>query len=247
MKLSMMEASIRQFHLIAADADISLTRKLCATKTPNVTEKRQALIEAHKQFMEAQASSLLTDMSALHNQLKEQHTMAARGLFDIPVNEDSWERPLPPSSVPWNTPSPPVQSKSSDSWKSASSPPKTVEVPKPRAPAPDPTPEPELAMPSFWKPSWDSNITEPPTPQVPPISRLATVEDVPDEYDPEPATPALAPVPKNAKPTQVPVQQPAPVKNQVPNVADEPTPIWGQPWRKGQHSYPSMCYFLLTK
>lgn len=234
LKLSMMEASIRQFHLIAADADISLTRQLCSIKTPNVAEKRQALIQAHKQSMEAQASSLLTDMSALHGQLKEQHTMAARGLFDIPVNEDSWERPLPPSSVPWNTPSPPIQSRSSDPWKPASSPPKTVVVPKPQAPAPDPTPEPELTMPSFWKPSWDSNLTEPPTPQVPPISRLATVEDVPDECDPEPATPA--PVPKNAKPAQVPVQQSAPAKNQVPTVASEPTPVWGQPWRKGKQS-----------
>ena len=236
-KLSMMEASIRQFHLIAAEADVQLTRKLCSIKTANVAEKRLALIEEHKEFMEAQASSLLTDMSALHDQLKEQQTVSARGFFDIPVDEDGWERPLPPSTVPWKTPSPLNQSKSSDSWKLASSPPKTVEVPKPQPP-PKPNQEPELAMPSFWKPSWDADLTEPPTPQVPPISKLVTVEDVPDE-DGIPEPPAPAPVPKNAKPAPVPVQQPIPMKARLPSVADEPTPVWGQPWRKGQsHFFP---------
>ena len=224
----MMEASIRQFHLIAADADVQLTRKLCSMRTPNVAERRRALIEEHKQFMEAQASSLLTDMSALHDQLKEQQTMPGRGLFDIAVDEDGWERPLPPSTVPWkNTPSP-NQSRSSDSWKPASSPPKTVEVPKPQPPPPKPNPEPELATQSFWKPSWDADLTEPPTPQVPAISKLVTVEDIPDEDSfPEP------PAPKNVKPTPAPTQQPVSMKNQPPNVASEPTPVWGQPWRKG--------------
>lgn len=232
MKLSMMEASIRQFHLIAANADVQLTRKLCSIRTANFGEKRQALIEEHKQFMEAQASSLLTDMNALHDQLKEQQTMSARGLFDIPVDEDGWERPVPPSTVPWKTTSPPIQPKSSDSWKPVPSPLKTVEVPKPQAPPPKPKPDPEFAMPSFWKPSWDSDLTEPSTPQVPPISRFVTVEDIPDEEDvPEPAAPA--PVPRNAKPAPVPAQQPVPVKPQIPSVADEPTPVWGQPWRKG--------------
>lgn len=162
--------------------------------------------------------------------------MSARGLFDISVGEDGWERPLPPSTVPWKASSPPNQSKFSDSWKLASSPPKTVDVPKPQLPPPKPNPEPELAMPSFWKPSWDGDFTEPPTPQVPPISKLATVEDVLDEEEvPEPATPApVPPVLKNAKPAPVPVQQPIPTKVQLPSVADGPTPIWGQPWRKGQ-------------
>lgn len=222
MKLSMMEASIRQFHLIAADADVRLTRKLCSVKTPNVAEKRQALIEEHKLFMEAQASSLLTDMSALHHQLKGQHTVVSRGLLDIPGDEDGWERPLPPSTVPWKTPSPPIQSKTSDSGKPASSSPKSVEVPKPQAPSSELNSELESTMPSFWKPSWDADLNDPPTPQVPSIPRLVTVEDVVDEDDPEPAAPA-----------QVPIQQPAPVKSQMPSVADEPTPVWGRPWRKG--------------
>lgn len=228
MKLSMMEASIRQFHLIAADADVQLTRKLCSVKTINVGERRRALIEEHKQFMEAQASSLLTDMSALHDQLKEQQAMPARGLFDIAVDEDGWERPLPPSTVPWKNTPLPNQSKPSGSWKPSSSPPKTVEVPKPQPPPPKSNAEPELAMPSFWKPSWDADITEPPTPQVPPIPRLVTIEDVPDEGGvPEPVAP------KHAKPAPAPTQQPVSMKNQVPNVADEPAPVWGQPWRKG--------------
>ena len=232
-KLSMMEASIRQFHLIAADADVQLTRKLCSVRTANVAEKRQALIEEHKQFMEAQASSLLTDMNALHDQLKEQQTMSARGLFDIPVDEDGWERPLPPSTVPWKIPSPPIQPKLSDSWKPVPSPPKTAEIPKRQAPPPKPKPEPELAMPSFWKPSWDGDFTEPPTPQVPPISRLVTVEDLSDEdEDPEPVAPAPVPVPRNAKPAPVPAQ-PASAKPRIPSLAGEPTPVWGQPWRKG--------------
>ena len=232
----MMEASIRQFHFIAAEADVQLTRKLCSVKTANATEKRQALIEEHKQSMEAQASSLLSDMSALHDQLKEKQTMSARGLFDIPVDEDGWERPLPPSTVPWKNAPAQVQSKFSDSWKPASSPPKIVEAPKPQAPKPKP--EPELGMPSFWKPSWDADLTEPPTPQVPPISKLVTVEDVPDE-DGIPEPPAPAPVPKNAKPAPVPVQQPIPIKARLPSVADEPTPVWGQPWRNGQsHFFP---------
>ena len=235
MKLSMMEASIRQFHLIAADADVQLTRKLCSFRTANFGEKRQALIEEHKQFMEAQASSLLTDMNALHDQLKEQQTMSSRGLFDIPVvDEDGWERPLPPSTVPWKTTSPPIQPKTSDSWKPSPSPLKTVEVPKPQAAPPKPKPEPEFDMPSFWKPSWDADHTEPSTPQVPPISRLVTVEDIPDEEDvPEPAAPAPVPALRNAKPAPVPAQHPVPVKPQIPSVAEEPTPIWGQPWRKG--------------
>ena len=235
MKLCMMEASIRQFHLIAADADVRLTRELCSVKTPNIAEKRQALIEEHKQFMEAQASSLLTDMSALHDQLKEQQTVSSRGLLDIPVDEDGWERPLPPSTVPWKNAPAQVQSKFSDSWKPASSPPKIVEAPKPQAPKPKP--EPELGMPSFWKPSWDADFTEPPTPHVPPISRLATVEDVLDEDNvPELVVPASVPAPvlKNAKPAPVPAQQPISVKTQIPGAFDEPTPIWGQPWRKGQ-------------
>jgi len=230
MKLSMMEASIRQFHLIAADADVQLTRKLCSIKTANLVEKRQALIEEHKQFMEAQASSLLTDMRALHDQLKEHQTVSARGLFDIPVDEDGWERPLPPSTALWKTAPPPNQT---NSWKPASSPPKTAEVPKPQPPPPKPNPEPELDMPSFWKPSWDGEFTEPPTPHVPPISKLATVEDVPDEDDaPEPAVIPVT-IPKNAKPAPVPSQQPTPMKTQIPSVPGEPTPIWGQPWRKG--------------
>ncbi|KAF9652695.1 hypothetical protein BDM02DRAFT_2568309 [Thelephora ganbajun] len=239
-KLSMMEASIRQFHLIAADADVQLTRKLCSIKTANIAEKRRALIEEHKQFMEAQASSLLTDMSALHDQLKEQQTMSARGLFDIPVDEDGWERPLPPSTVPWKTPSPPTQSKSSDSWKLVSEPPKTVQ---PRASPPMHDPEPEVTMPSFWKPSWDANFTEPSTPQVPPISRLATVEDVLDEDGvPESAAPVPVPVPKNAKPTPAPTQQPIPMKNQASSVADEPTPIWGQPtWQQENRQSQTHC------
>ena len=244
----MMEASIRQFHLIAADADIQLTRKLCSIKTANVAEKRLALIEEHRRSMEAQAGSLLTDMSVLHDQLKERQPVSARGFFDIPVDEDGWERPLPPSTAPWKPPSPPNQSKFSDSWKLASSPPKTVEVPKPQAPPPKPNPEPELAMPSFWKPSWDADLTEPPTPQVPPISRLVTVEDVPDEDDdsvPELVTPAPIPVLKNVKPAPVPVQQPIPTKTQLPSVAEGPTPIWGQPWRKGQ-SYLSLSDSSLT-
>jgi hypothetical protein len=113
-----------------------------------------------------------------------------------------------------------------------------VEVPKPQAPPPNPKPEPELGMPSFWKPSWDGDLTEPSTPQVPPISRLATVEDVPDEDGvPEPAVPAPVSVPKSAKPAPVPAQQPISVKSHIPNAADEPTPIWGQPWRKGQSSF----------
>jgi len=244
-KLSMMEVSIRQFHLIAAEADVQLTRKLCSIKTANVAEKRLALIEEHKQSMEAQASSLLTDMRALHDQLKEQQTMSARGLFDIPVGEDGWERPLPPSTTTWKTASPLNQSKSSDSWKPASSPPKSMEIPKPQPPPPKPNLEPELAMPSFWKPSWDGEFTEPPTPHVPPVSRLATVEDVPDDDDdddiPEPATPA--PVPKHVKPAPVPVQQPIPTKTQLPSVASEPTPIWGQPWRKGQSCFPPSMIF----
>ena len=231
MKLSMMEASIRQFHLIAADADVRLTRMLCSVKSPNVAEKRQTLIEEHRLFMEAQAGSLLTDMSALHDQLKGQHTMASRGLFDMPVDEDGWERPLPPSTVPWKTPSPPIQSKSSDSWMPASSPPKHMEVPKPQSHHSESNPDPESTMPSFWKPSWDGDLTRPPTPQVPPISRLVTVEDVPEEEGLEPAVPA--PDPKTAKPTQVPVQQSVPMKTQTPSVPQEPTPIWGQPWRKG--------------
>ena len=240
-----MEASIRQFHLIAAEADVQLTRKLCSIKTANVAEKRVVLIEEHKQFMEAQASSLLTDMSALHDQLKGQQTVPARGLFDIPVDEDGWERPLPPSTVPWKTASPLNQSKSSDSWKPASSPPKTIQVPKPQPPPPKPNPEPEMAMPSFWKPSWDADLTEPSTPQVPPISRLVTVEDVPDEDGVlEPAAPA--PVPKNAKPAPVPAQQPIPIKTQLPSVAEEPTPVWGQPWRKGRSHSPLINDFSLT-
>lgn len=242
MKLSMMEASIRQFHLIAADADVQLTRKLCSIKTMNVAEKRRVLIEEHKEFMEAQASSLLTDMNALHDQLKEHQTMSARGFLDIPVDESGWGRPAPPSTVPWKTPSPLNQSRSSDSWKLASSPPKTLEVPKPQPPPPKPNPELESAMPSFWKPSWDADFTELPTPQVPPISRLATVEDVPDEDNvPEPPTPV--PVLKNAKPTPVPIQQPVPMKTQLPGVASEPTPIWGQPWRKGQTFFPLQTIF----
>ena len=249
MKLSMMEASIRQFHLIAADADVRLTRELCSVKTPNVAEKRQALIEEHKQSMEAQASSLLTDMSALHDQLKEQHTMASRGLSDIPVGEDGWERPLPPSTVPWKTPSPPVRSTSSESWKPTPPPPKAVEVPKPHAPSSGPNLESELAMPSFWKPSWDADTTEPPSPPAPPMSRLATVEDVPDQCGvPEPAATAPVPFPKsakNAKLAQVPAQQSAPMKNQIPSVVDEPTPIWGQPWRKGE-SFSPLAHCLFT-
>ena len=79
----MMEASIRQFHLVAADADVQLTRKLCSIKTANVAEKRSALIEEHKQFMETQASSLLTDMNALHDQLKKQ-TKSIRVFFLYP-------------------------------------------------------------------------------------------------------------------------------------------------------------------
>lgn len=189
------------------------------------------MIEEHKISMEVQASSLLADMSALHDQLKEQHTMLSRGLFDIPVDEDRGGRPLPPSTVPWKTPSPPIQPKPYDSWKPASSPPKPVEIPRAQAPLPERNPEPESTMPSFWKPSWDSDLVDPPTPHVPPITKLVTVEDVPDEDDLEPAAPA--PVPKSARPAQVPAQQPAPVKNQMPNVAQEPTPIWGQPWRKG--------------
>ena len=236
MKLSMMEASIRQFHLIAADADVQLTRKLCSVRAANFAEKRQALIQEHKQFMEAQASSLLTDMNALHDQLKEQQTMSARGLFDIPVHEDGWERPLPPSTVPWKTTSPPVQPKLSDSWKPAPSPPKTAEVPKTQVPPPKPKPEPELAMPSFWKPSWDGELTEPSTPQVPPISRLVTVEDIPDEDLPEPVAPAPVSIQRNAKPAPV-AAQPVPVKSHIPSVADEPTPVWGQPWRKGQSCF----------
>ena len=191
--------------------------------------------------MEAQANSLLTDMNALHDQLKEQQTMSARGFSDVPVDEDGWERPLPSSTVPWKTASPPIQPKSSDSWKPVPSPLKTVEVPKPQAPPPKPKPEPELGMPSFWKPSWDSDLTEPSTPQVPPISRFVTVEDIPDEEDvPEPAAPAPVPVPRSTKPAPVPPQQPVSVKPQIPSVADEPTPVWGQPWRKG------LFYFPLT-
>ena len=164
--------------------------------------------------------------------------MSARGLFDIPVNEDGWERKLPPSTVPWKTVSPPIQQRSSDSWKPMPSPPKTAEVPKPQAPLPNPKPEPDLSMPSFWKPSWDSDITEPPMPQVPPISRLVTVEDIPDEESvPEPVAPAQVPVPRNLKSTPVPAQQPISVKPQIPSVADEPTPIWGQPWRKGESCF----------
>ena len=247
MKLSMMEASIRQFHLIAADADVQLTRQLCSIKTANVAEKRLALIEEHKQFMEAQASSLLTDMSALHDQWKEQQTMPARGLFDIPVDEDGWGRPLPPSAVSWKTAPPLNQPKPSDSWKLSSSPPKTMEAPKSQPP-PKPSLESESTMPSFWKPSWDADLTEPPTPQVPPISRLATVEDVPDEDEdedvPEPVAPA--PVPKSVKPAPVPVHQPIPVKTQLPSVAEEPTPIWGQPWRKGRSHFSPIDDFSLT-
>lgn len=168
--------------------------------------------------------------------------MSARGLFDIPVDEDGWERPLPPSTTPWKAAPPPNQPKFSDSWKLASSPPKTVEVPKPQPP-PRPNPEPELAMPSFWKPSWDGD-SEPPTPQVPPISRLVTVEDVPD--DPEPAAPAPVPIPKTAKPVSVPAQQPIPMKSHVPTVPEEPTPIWGQPWRKGQSCFLLTNDFSLT-
>ncbi|KAF9787840.1 hypothetical protein BJ322DRAFT_584113 [Thelephora terrestris] len=236
----MMEASIRQFHFIAAEADVQLTRKLCSIKTPNIVEKRQALIEEHKQSMEAQASSLLTDMSALHDQLKERHTMVSRGLFDFPVNEDGWERPLPPSTVPWKIPSPSLQSTSSDFWKPASSPPKAVEVPKPQVSSSGFNPEPELAMPSFWKPSWDADIAEPSTPSAPPISRLATVEDAPEESGiPEPAVLTPPIFPKNAKLAQ------APMKNQIPNVVEEPTPVWGQPWRKGQSSCP-LPHSLLT-
>lgn len=165
--------------------------------------------------------------------------MSARGLLDIPVDEDGWEQSVPPSTGPWKTVSPPVQPKSSDSWKIASSPPKTTEVPKSQAP-PKSKQEPELAMPSFWKPSWDSDLTEPSTPQVPPISRLVTVEDIPDEEDVlEPAAPAPSPVPvpRNTKPAQAPAQHPIPMKTQIPAVADEPTPIWGQPWRKGRSRF----------
>jgi len=186
--------------------------------------------------MEAQASSLLADMSALHGQLKEQQTMSARGLFDIPTNEGGWERPLPPSTGPRKAAPPPSQPKPSDLWKPTSSPPKNVEVPKPQVAPSKPESEHELAMPSFWKPSWDGEFTEPPTPQVPPISRLATVQDVPDEDGAsEPAAPA--PTPKNAKQTPVPAHQPTSAKSQVPTVAEEPTPVWGQPWRKGQSCF----------
>lgn len=230
-KLSMMEASIRRFHLIAAEADVRLTRKLCSIKPPNVAEKRQALIEEHKISMEAQASSLLTDIGALHDQLKEQHTMVSRGLSDIPVDEDGWERSLPPPTVPWKTSSSPIQSKSSGSWKPPSSPPKPMEVPKPQAPPSEPNPEPESTMPSFWKPSWGADQTEPPTPRVPPIPRLVTVEDAADEDNSELATPL--PVLKDTKQAQVSAQQPTLVKKQIPSVADEPAPVWGRPWRKG--------------
>ena len=236
-KLSMMEASIRQFHFIAAEADVQLTRKLCSVRTANFAEKRQALIEEHKQSMEAQAGSLLADMNAMHDRLKEQQTMSARGLFDIPVDEDGWERPPPPSTVPWKTAPPPIQSKLSDSWQPTPPPPKIAEVPKPQALPPKFKQEPELAMPSFWKPSWDGELTEPSTPQVPPISRLVTVEDIPDDEDvPELAAPAPVPVPRIAKPAPVPAQ-PISVKPQIPSVADEPTPIWGQPWRKGRYCF----------
>jgi hypothetical protein len=229
MKLSIMEASIRRFHLIAADADVRLTRRLCSIKSPNFVEKRQALIEEHKVSMEVRACSLLADMNALHDQLKEQHTMASRGFFDIPVDEDGWERPLPPSTVPWKTPSPSVQSKSSDSWKPASSPPKPMEFPRAQAPLSEHNPEPESTMPSFWKPSWDADLDDSMMPQVVPIHKFVTVEDVLDEDEPEPAAPT--PVPKNAKVAQAPVQQPT--KNQGPSITHEPTPVWGQPWRKG--------------
>lgn len=249
MKLSIMEASIRQFHLIAADADIKLTRRLCSIKTMNAAEERHALIEQHDRFMKDKAISLLTGMSELHNQLKEEHTMATRGLFDIPAGGDGWERSFPPSTASWKTPSPPIQSKSSESWKPTSSPPKTTEVPKPQPPPSQLNPEPESTMPSFWKPSWNADLTEPPTPQVPPASKLATVEDVVDEGDvPEPTVVAPIPVWKNAKPAQVPVQvqHPFPTKNQIPSVANEPTPVWGNPWRKGQYPLSSTGYCLLT-
>ena len=242
MKLSMMEASIRQFHLIAADADVRLTRRLCSVKSPNVAEKRLALIEEHKVFMEAQASSLLTDMNALHDQLKEQHTMVSRGLFDIPVDEDGRERPLPPSTVPWKNLSPPIHSKSSHPWKPTSSSPGLMEVPKPQARLSEPILEPESTMPSFWKPSWDANQTDPLALQVPPISKSVTVEDVLDESEADLAAPPQ--VWKNARTAQVPVQQPAPMKNQMPGVPDEPTPVWGHPWRKGQSSLPHACYLF---
>ena len=231
-KLSMMEASIRRFHLIAADADVQLARKLNSFRAANFAEKRQALIQEHKQFMEAQASSLLTDMNASYDKLKEQQTMSPRSLFDISVDEDGWERQHPPSTVPWKTASL-VQSKLSNSWEPARSPQKTAEVPKPRVPPPMPKPEPEFAMPSFWKPSW-GHFTEPSTPQVPPISRPVTVEDIPDEDDiPEPVAPASVPILKHVKPAPVPTR-PIPAKFQIPSVAHEPTPVWGQPWRKGQ-------------
>jgi len=38
------------------------------------------------------------------------------------------------------------------------------------------------------------------------------------------------------KPAQAPVRKPVPMKNQFPSVTDEPTPVWGQPWRKGKPS-----------
>lgn len=161
--------------------------------------------------------------------------MAARGSFDIPADELGLERSLPPSTVPWKTSSPPVQSRSSDAWKPASSPPKAVEAPKPRVSPPRYDPEPELAMQSFWKPTWDGDVTEPPTPHVLPTSRLAAVEDAPDEDDSsEPAVPTPMPAPKSVKSTPVSAQQPVSTRNQFPRVVDEPTPVWGQPWRKGK-------------
>ena len=229
-KLTTMESSICHFHLIAADAEIQLARKLCSIEAADFEEKRRALINEYKRFMEARTSSILMDMNGLHDQSKEKQTSSAHDFLDILADEDRWKRPLPPSTVRQKIASPPTQSKLSDSplWS-----PKTPEVPMPRIHLPErkPAPEDKSAVPPFWKPSWDSDPIESPAP-LGPTSRPPTAGGIPDQGDA--LDPPSAPFRRMEKSPPVPDWQLTPIKRQIPNVTNEPTPAWGRPWRKGR-------------
>lgn len=67
-----MEASIRQFHLIAADADVQLTRELIAMKAQTNSETRSSLIEKHRILLEEQALNVLDGMHDFHSHVREQ-------------------------------------------------------------------------------------------------------------------------------------------------------------------------------
>jgi hypothetical protein len=144
-KMSMMEASIRQFHLIAADADIQLTRELVSINTQDMGEMRSKLIERHRSFLEAQAHNVLDGLHEYHSQIWEKSLKPAH-------EEPEWEEPS--IRVPVKEP-PPIPKQQEES--------PTENIPRKNAETvSEKVPE---KAPEIWKPTFVDD-SEPPTPKL---------------------------------------------------------------------------------